>query len=209
LAFDPDDIDVFGRQNLHGENCLLVRPQPFAGIAAGGRVKMPTEIWINRQQKGAIHRRVSYTGSNPWSLLDVSWKNTDYGWWVDQWSETWFLSGRVRTIIRLRVESFEANPEVSDQDFKLPAEPGMIVKVYEGPPPGKGLDPSMAASRTYRISTSGAWEEIAAKGFTTLEGKVLPPERRGKWLPWTIAGGLAIAALLFYAVSRRWKKAAL
>ncbi len=204
LAHDPDDFDVAGRQNLRGQNCLLLRTEPSPGMTS-----ISDEFWINLQQQSAIHRLISFSGSNPWIRLDIYWKNTSYGWWVDHWSDTWSPNGRVRRIINFRVESFEPNPLISDSDFKLQAEPGMIVKVSEGPPLGKGLDPFKAASRTYRVLSSGEWEEIAAKGFTTLEGKELPPEWHRRWMAWTIGGCLAIGALLFYVSRRRWKKATL
>ncbi|MHB1426509.1 MAG: hypothetical protein ACYC3I_25390 [Gemmataceae bacterium] len=71
------------------------------------------------------------------------------------------------------------------------------------------MDPFKAAIRTYRISPSGSWDEIAAKGFTTLDGKELPPEGRWRWIAWTIGGSLTLAALLFYVLRRRLKKAML
>jgi hypothetical protein len=208
LSHDPDDFEVRGWQLLGGQNCLLVRSEPLSsGGAVGGDGTLFDEYWIDPTQKGAIHRYVYFSGSNPWSRLDISWKNMAHGWWVDRWSETWSVSGHVRRINHLHVESFEANPKVSDGDFTLPAEPGMKVTVGEYPPPGKGLDPSKGAIATYVISPSGSWDEVSAKGFTTLDGKELPPEGRGRWIVWTI-GGLAIGVFLSFAF-RRWKRRAI
>lgn len=204
LTHDPDDFEVTGRQLLRGQNCLIVRTEPSPGNSP-----LSDEFWINSQQKSAILRHVYFSGSNPWYLLDISWKNTAHGWWVDHWSQTWSPGGEVRRIIRFRVESFEANPEVADKDFKIPVEPGMVVQVSEGPPPGKGLNPFKAAIKTYRISPSGSWDEISAKGFTTLEGKELPPEGQRRWIIWTIGSGVAIGGLSFYLLRRHRRMAAL
>lgn len=205
LDHDPDDFAVAGRQILRGQNCLVVRTEPLAGMGT-----ISDELWINSAQKSAIHRYVSLiNGSEPWSRLDVSWKNTPHGWWVDQWSDTEYVGGRLRRIRRLRVESFEANPEVSDTDFTFPVEPGWKVIVTDSPEPGTGLDPSKPASKTYIISPSGAWDEVSAKGYTTLAGKELPPEGSRRWLVWTLGGGLAIGALLFYVFRQRRRRATL
>lgn len=204
LTHDPDDFDIAGSQLLRGDNCLVVRTEPLPG-----NPPISDEFWINLQQKSAIPRLVYFSGSNPWDRLDIVWKNTAHGWWVDHWSLTWSPNGKVRRITRYRVESFEGNPAVSDSNFRIPAEPGMIVKVSEGPSPGKGLNPFKAASTTYKISPSGSWDEISAEGFTTLEGKKLPPEWRWKWIACTICGVLAIAASLYYIVRRKRRMAAL
>ncbi len=205
LTHDFDEFEVAERQILGGQNCLFVQTKPFPGMGTGS-----SEFWINPAQKSAILRWICLiNGSEPWSRLDISWKNTAYGWWVDKWSETSYVNGHVRRICRLRVESFEANPKIPDSDFTLPAEPGWKVIVSEGPSPGKGLDPSRAASTTYVISPSGTWKEISAKGFTTSEGKELPPEGHRRGVVWTIGGGVALAVFVFYVLRRRGKKVTL
>lgn len=213
LTHDPDDLVVAGQQLLGGQNCLLVRTEPYPTGGAGaapGEGFVFSQFWINPAQKGAIHRLVCFSGSKPSRRLDISWKNTAHGWWADHWSNTNYdYKGQVLRIQRFRVESFEANPQISDGDFKLPAEPGMVVEVGENPPPGKGLDPFQAAVTRYRVSPSGAWEEISAKGFTTLEGKELPPEGHRRWIVWTLGVGVSLAVLFFYVLRRRRKRAAL
>jgi hypothetical protein len=201
LSHDPDNFDVSGKQLLRGQECLLVRTDPLPGVWP-----ISDEMWINLKQRSAIHRYITFRGEDPWSRLEIFWKNTPYGWWIDHWSETWSDHGRVRHICRLRVDAFEANPEVSDSDFLLPAEPGMKVTVGEYPSPGNGLDPSKAANKTYLISPSGSWDELSSKGFTTLEGEELPPEGRRRWIAWTIGGGIATGALIIYLLRRRRRK---
>ncbi|MHB1426510.1 MAG: hypothetical protein ACYC3I_25395 [Gemmataceae bacterium] len=74
LTHDPDDFDIAGRQLLRGQNCLLARTEPLAGMTS-----ISDEFWINPSQKSAIYRQVYFSGSAPWSLHDISWKNTAYG----------------------------------------------------------------------------------------------------------------------------------
>ncbi len=208
LSHDSDDFDVAGQQMLRNQNCLLVRTEPLSSGSPGQDGTTFDEFWINSRQKSAIQRYVFFTGSNPWSVLDLTWKNTDHGWWVDEWTETWNVSGRVRRINRLHVETFEPNPKVLDNDFTLPVKPGMKVTVGENPPLGKGLDPTKPAIKTYVISASGSWNEVSATGFTTLEGKELPPERSGKWVVWTIIFLVVACSFLFYLLHRRNRRVA-
>ena len=201
LSHDPEDFDLAGRQMLRSQNCLIVRTDPVAGSGS-----LSDEFWTDPRQKSAILRSVYFTGTEPWSRLDIFWKDTPQGWWVDHWTKTWTTAGRVQRIIRLRIDSFEANPTISEADFTLPAEPGMKVTVGEYPPQGKGFDPSKGAIKTFRISHSGSWDEVSATGFTTTNGKELPPEGRRRWIAWTLGGAVAVGALLFYVQRRRRNK---
>ncbi len=194
---DPDDFNLAGRQLFRDRNCLLVRTDPLSNLS--------DEFWIDPLQRSAILRYVYFSNSEPWSRFDIFWKDTAHGWWADHWSKTWTTGGRVRRITRLRVESFEANPNVSESDFTLAAEPGMKVTVGEYPPLGQGLDPSKGSITTYRISPSGSWDEVSAQSFTTTDGKELPPEGRRRWVAWAIGGVVAIGAFLFYLQRRRRK----
>jgi hypothetical protein len=209
LSHDPDDFDIAGQQMLRKQNCFLVRTEPLSSGAVGQDGTVFDEFWINPRQKSAIQRYVFFSGSNPWSMLDITWKNTDDGWWVDEWTETWSVSGRIRRIIHLHVETFEPNPKVSEADFALTVEPGMKVTVGENPPLGTGLDPTKPAIKTYVISASGAWNEVSAKGFTTLEGKELPPERSWTWIVWTVLVVSVVCSFLYYLLHRRNRRVAL
>jgi hypothetical protein len=164
------------------------------------------EFWIDLSQKSAIQRHVIYSGSNPWTRTDIDWKQTEFGLWPDKWTLTWSMNGQVWRIQRLRIDSFEPNPAVTDADFTLEAKPGMRVKVADSPPPGPGLNPDLGPTRTYVISPSGSWQEVDAKGYTTLGGEVLPPEQTQSWIWWAVAAaGAGATALLFYAWRGRRK----
>jgi hypothetical protein len=202
-SYDPEDFDVRGQLSLGGRSCTVLRTDPVAG-----NPPVFDELWIDLSRQSAICRHVSFAGSAPWDRLDVEWKQTEFGWWPSSWTLTWTDDGQVRRIHRLQVESFEPNPAVADSDFTLPATPGMKVEVAEPVPPGMGLNPFLPPIRTYLVLPSGSWQEVDAKGFTTMEGKVLPPRRRWSWVWWTCAGGAGIAAIVYYLFRRRRRAAA-
>jgi hypothetical protein len=198
MRYDLENFEFRGRQLFKGRPCLICRTEPIPGTAPSF-----DEFWIDRERGSAIYRHLTFTGYDPIVRTDAEWKQTEFGWQPDQWTHTWTLNGKVWKHYRMRIESFEANPKVSNDDFTIPARPGMLVEVQEFPDPGTGLNPSYPATKTYRILPSGAWEELSAKGFTTLEGKVLPPERRWLWLWTTIALGIGSLVLVFYLLRRR------
>lgn len=203
IAPDPEEFEVRGVQALNGRPCLVVRTEPLAG----GQGPSSDEYWVDADRAGAIVRYVQFTGSNPWDRLDVEWKRTDVGWWPDRWALTWTVNGKVRRLYKLRVESFEPNPAVAEGDFAIPVKPGMTVRVHEYPELGTGLNPLYPADQTYRVSPSGAREEVSAKGFTTLDGEQLPPAER-HWVWWAVAAAAVIVALVAVRVVRRRRMAA-
>jgi hypothetical protein len=159
-------------------------------------------LWIDSAQRSAVHRHIDFAGSNPSNRIEVEWKQRDFGWWPEKWTLIWSPNGRVRRIHRFTVETFDANPNVADVDFTLPAKPGMKVLVSESPPSNSGLNPFFGASKTYLVLPSGSWQEIDAKGFTTKDGKVLQPVRSRAWIWWTVAGVL-VAGIGWHQIRRR------
>jgi hypothetical protein len=192
-SYDPENFEVQGSQSFQGRSCTVVRTEPVAG-----NPPIFDELWIDRDQKSAIHRHVSFSGSNPFFRHDVEWHQLQSGWWPEKWTLTWTMNGQIKRVHRLRVESFEPNVAVTDNDFTLPAEPGMKVIVGESPSLGTGLDPYRPATRTYRISPTGSWDEIAAHGFTTLQGEELPPARGRAWILWSVASGVLMLVVAYY-----------
>jgi hypothetical protein len=161
------------------------------------------ELWVDGNQSSAICRYVNFNGSNPWLRFDIKWTKRAFSWWPQEWTLTWTRHHKVCRVHRLQVETFEPNPEVEDSYFTFEIKPGMKVRVAEAPPPESGLDPRHPASKMYVVSPSGSWEQLWAKGFTTTDGKLLPPERGSLWYYFAIAGGIALAALAY--VMRRSK----
>jgi hypothetical protein len=200
--YDSDLWEVSGEQTLNGRRCLIVQTAPLAAAGA-----MVDEMWVDPGRSWCVVRRTSFTDGKPWTRLDIEHKQTDFGWWPERWTHTWTLGGQVRRIRKLQIDSFEANPPVTDADFTIPVKPGMTISVHEYPELGTGRDPRYPAQRTYQVTPSGRWEEISAKGFTTLDGTVLPPERTW-WGWWAVGVGVAIAAVLVAVIALRRRQAA-
>lgn len=198
ISQDLDDFRNRGHQRFRGNNLLVLRTDPFSiggsGYKAGA---LSDEFWINPEQKSAIERYFYLSGTNPWYYFEITWKESPYGWWVDEWSNTWSINNQIRRISRYKIESMEVNPEVTDADFTLKAEPGMKVTIAEESAPGKSLNGSKPISlQTYRISPSGTWIELSPDGV---------PLRNGlSWFVWigTITG-CCFLALLWFLIRRR------
>jgi hypothetical protein len=201
LSPEPEGLEIRGQQTLNGQSCLVARTEPLGG--AGTSVG---EYWIIPDRKAAISRYVSFTDNDPWIRIDVEWNKKDIGW-PDRWTMIWSSGGKVVRRYKLQVDQFEANPAVTDADFTLQATPGMKILVQDFPERGKGLHPYYPATREYQVSPSGDWEELSAVGFTTVDGKLLPPER-STW-GWWVAGAaavLGIAGFVTVWMLRRRKK---
>jgi hypothetical protein len=202
MEYEPEDFEARGRQVLRGQECDVICSRLVPAIEPGHE-----ELWVDTARGAAIRRYIGYAGKNPWSLYDVEWEKKPSGWWPVSWTYIWTMNGRVQRIYRSRVEALEIDPEVSDADFSFPVLPGMIVKVLELPPPDqKGVNPFLAASRTYRISDSGSWEEISATGFKTMSGEELPP--RARWVWWAGLGGAGVALLAVAWILIRFRRRA-
>lgn len=194
---DPESFSYHGNQTHNSRSCAIVRTE-----ALPAKDPVFDEIWVDNDRDGAVARHVAFAGTNPWNRLDVEWKSGDSGWWPDRWSHTWTSQGQVRRVTKLRVESFEPDCPVVDADFTFPVKPGMKVVVVEYPEPGSGLDPTRPSEREYKVSDSGRWEELSAKGFTTNEGVELPPEARHAWVWW--AAGIGSCLLLMIGTYWIW-----
>jgi hypothetical protein len=198
-TYDSDNFEVRGRLPFRGRNCSVIRTLSLPMSAA-----FYDEFWIDTSQISAVYRHVQFSGPEPVIRTDIDWKQTDFGPWPSQWTVAWMMNGRLHRLHRLRVESFEPNPPVTDGDFKLEARPGMKVVVADAPPPGPGMNPDFVPTKTYVVSASGSWHEIAARGYTALDGKIVPLERSRAWVWCTVAVALTTGiALGAYRVLRR------
>lgn len=202
---DSDDFRILGQQLFDGIRCSVLRTDPLSiggGLSVGQRSGKNggsfDEYWINKKQKSAIQRYFFFSNGNPWVHLEINWKETPHGWWVDEWSNTWSSNNTVMRISHYQIESMDVNPPVSDADFILKPEPGMKVLLAEGSDDVTGRDPTKPISlKTYRISTSGAWIEISQEG--------VPVKNWGAW--YGVIATCAILALIIFGIRRHYKLA--
>lgn len=197
LNLEPDDFLNQGLHPFNRFNLLVFQTEP---VIMGRSSKNPNpgmydELWINRSEKSAIHRFFHFARGNPWSHLEITWKETPHGAWVDTWNDTWSTKNQVRRISHLRVESMEVDPPISDSDFTIAAQPGMKVKMVELSPKNQGSNPVEAtAVQKFSISPTGTWIELSREGT--------PAAQRRLWIFWVLGIGTTILVIL----GLRWRQ---
>jgi hypothetical protein len=198
LEHDLEEFEVRGAETLAGRNCVVLRSIPL-----NAPQMLMDEFWVDPDRGAAIIRHVYYSRKNPWYRTDVEHESTAFGWLPKKWTLTWTVGGKVASISRLQVEKTEFNPPVRTEDFTLPIRPGMIVQGNQYPAPGTGLDPDYPARSHYRVDQGGALETLDQKGFTTAEGKLLPPQPSGRWRWWAGGSLLVLAITVVIGLKRR------
>jgi hypothetical protein len=197
---EPAEFILAGSVIHDGKSCLVLKMEPSP---------LSYEVWLESEKASAIARFIGWdvTRKNPFVRLDIRYQVTAMQDRPESWAQTTTIGTKVMKIAKLKVEAFEADVPLNDADFTLPIRPGMIVKEFEYPPRGKGLDTSRPSERTYSASESGALKpEGVQRGFTTWDGVELPPESKRQWHWWAIAGFLGfavIAAVWLWRRSRR------
>src|SRR5262249_20577543 len=114
------------------------------------------ELWVDVKRGSAIARHVYFNGKNPWYRLDTKYVETAHGWLPDSWTLTWTSGGKVNRIQRLKVDSLDVSPSITDEDFTMRVLPGMIVRSDQYPNPESGLDPNSSANMTYSMGAEQA-----------------------------------------------------
>jgi hypothetical protein len=154
---------------------------------------MSDEIWVDTSRGSAISRQIRWTNKrNPQFRFDVEHKQREGGWLPNKWVVAYSGHGSVWQVEKLEVESLELNPSLNEGEFTIPVTPGMIVVEHKYPPRGAGLDPTRPARKLSRVRESGREETIEERGFTTIDGKELPPERLGLGYWWFAIAGLLL-----------------
>jgi MYXO-CTERM domain-containing protein len=188
-SHDPEEFTLSGSTTYGGRACLILQTDPSPN---------PYEIWVDPGMSAAIPRYVCWDArrKNPTTRLDIRHREADGTQPLpESWTETTTVDGKVVLLTRMKVDRVEPDVPLSDSDFTIPVQTGMLVHEYEYPPAGGGLNPSMPSQKAYRAGKGGIrTPEGEQRGFTTLEGVQLPPESDRRWIWWSI--GLALVALL-------------
>jgi hypothetical protein len=184
-----------GESRLNGRLCLLLRTEPL-----DAHPSLTDEIWVDPARDYCIARHVELSGSNPAIRIDTEFEQVAYGWAPKKWSMTSTSSGKVMIVTKLVVVGTDVNPALAEEDFTLPAKPGMTVREVRYPELGSGLNPDKPAETTRKIGPDGSQVVVSQAGFTTVDGVQLPPEREGyRWWVW-VAASAALLILLAAAV---------
>ena len=199
---EPEDFIFRSSTPVAGKPCTVFRSEPMASSPG-----VFDEFYIGQTSDSPVLRHVYYSGKNPWYLIDVTYRKNENGSLPEKWELTHSIGGKVSHVYRLAVKSVEVNPAITDADFTLPIEPGMLVSTSIYPEAGKGLDSTHPAQTTYRAGESGSKTVLEAKGFTTTEGVQLPAEKDGwpRWSWWFAYAliGTGVLAALRWIVRRR------
>jgi hypothetical protein len=206
FSLDPEQFFARGRHTLRGGSCRVFRTQPELGIKG-----ISDEYWVRPDRVSAIARYVYLTDGQPWARLDIEWADSSSGWMPRSWTHALTTDGKnVNRLYTLRVDRFEANPNVSDADFTIPVAPGMKrVVVAEEPPAGVRTQPGFPGRRTYRIDDDGEWVELSSEGWKDLDGSTIPLPSQWSWRFWTAASAIVVLVGGCAVFRRRRRRAAL
>ena len=194
-----EDFVSRGHHTLRGDDCQVFQTQPLFGMKG-----ISDEYWVRPDRLSAITRYVYLSDGEPWFRMEIEWADSAIGWMPRSWTHVLTTDGKnVKRRYSLRIEHFEANPSVSDEDFTIPVTPGMKrVIVTEEPPAGLQTQAGFPGRRTYRISDDGTWVEMAWEGWQDAEGRTIPLSSHRNPLGRLI--GIAIVVLFGgYVIFRR------
>ena len=211
----PEDVINQGEKMSEGRNYLVFRTKPIPFKPPfGGRKPGPqqgpipgkggilhedrhNEIWISKEEKNVIHRYRQYNGETLSSDLEIHWKNTPNGPWLDHWSLIRPNNDKSRSIIHLQIESMDVNPAITDADFSIKPEPGMKVVMRKN----TSVHPDHALSKdlylhSYLVSSTGDLIEMTRP-------EILAKTAMKFW--YTTAGTMAALGLLIF-VGYRYRR---
>jgi hypothetical protein len=202
--YDPKTFEVGQAKSLHGRTGTEVRTVPREHKGAPTYPAMcHDEFLIDFQQRGAIHEYRHFASSEPWDAIEVAWKKDAHGWWLERWTHTWFDAGAVHRTMRLEVESFEPNSIVTDDDFTLPAKPGMKVTVAHPSTPGNPGYPHVPDYKYYIVLSSGKWKEVDEKDFASIGKMGLLGGHGAMGLWWAIVALVLVVGIAYYLFRHR------
>jgi len=108
---------------------------------------------------------------------------------------------RTRAVCRLKVEEFQGNPAIRDEDFTLAPRPGATVEEHNIPAPGSGLDPTNHAVRRYTVGPDGRETVTDRRPQQRLDGTTVPENGTTVW--WWVGGMVVLTSLIGVYLWRR------
>jgi hypothetical protein len=169
--------------------CTLLRSESMNTI-----IPVYDELLVDRGRTSGVTRHTYFSGKNPFIRLDTMFTERDGHWMPSGWTYAQYSGTKAIEKVTLKVDRFESDVPVTDEDFVLVPKSGDIVQEQTFPEPGQGLDPFKPSVKTLESRKPGTWETTSETGFTTAEGAVLPPERSFKNWRWLILVPLVLVA---------------
>jgi hypothetical protein len=150
------------------------------------------EFWVDPARDSAIVRYVMYSGKNIFNNIDMQYQKTPHGWLPKQWVFTHYSGTMPSVIYRMHVESWSANPGMSDADFDIPTAPGMIVEETVLDETNHPLVNPKSATRVYRYGEDGSRTEIPDS-----YGRPRSLGKETHWWYWAAGGVIVLIAAGF------------
>ena len=197
-----EEFRVIGEVTHLGRRCIILRTEPLNSTPG-----MTDELWIDAEKKELL-RKIVFAGKSPWCRTDIEYQDSPHGRLPKKWSLTWSLNGVVASVDKLAVMEYEVDSALSDDEFTLDPQPGMLVLAVRSPEAGSGNNPSYPASGRFLVDPSGRWVELDSKGFTKFDGTpsedrvTLPVPNKNRWL-WAIVVVLFGLVLSLYGLRRK------
>lgn len=198
LALEPDtsQMTVHGFDVLESRRCLVLRSYP--------RGESFQEYWIDTARDSALLRWLTYSRSFPVWEMNIRYQQQESCWLVSGWTydhRLWYpekKESRTSEVYHFKVVKAAFEPNPSDDSFRLPLEPGMLVSESHNDPDKNPLKEGQAGKeKLYRVEPTGdSTQVIFEKGVE---------RRRARFDPWWFAAVLLVAALVTYGLFR-WHK---
>jgi hypothetical protein len=194
-VLDADDFRVHGHAIYEGRPCTILRTFPMTPTVS----KPFDEFWVDTSRQSAIVRYVFYKNFGKDNILDsetnITYQQTAHGWLPLRWKDVFYGLNGPGPINRRQVDEVIVDPPLSDADFQLQPQPGMIVSEFEMGTAENGRS-TRANEKHFRVSEEGRLIAI-------VNGRELPNQRWTMlWLSAFLAAGVLIVLLVWLA----WKK---
>lgn len=182
-----DALHVHGQTVHKGRPCLVLRNEPANGCF--------DEWWVDTGRESAVVRQTVYL-KRPYLECVIEYQQKVGGWYPSEWTFTTQdgYTGRTLRVNRMRVESIEVNPAITDADFEIGPKPGALVAhVAHRPSTQENPYPEPESTKLYRIDEHGRSREV------TFEGGIERPVARAvlwKWLVGSVIVAFAVWATL-------------
>jgi hypothetical protein len=126
-----ESVYLHGTGVHDGRPCVVLRTTPTSAGAASFE-----EYWIDPARRSALVRKINWMSGCPALEWNIRYANTAIGWLVDSWTRVHRIPGNGSSITTVshsqwKVEGRAIDYPVSEDDFRLPTRPGMLITRFE------------------------------------------------------------------------------
>jgi hypothetical protein len=136
-----------GKEKLAGQECVVLKNAKPAKADDG---EFSQKLWIDPSKESAVVRWLETVDGKPLLQFDLKYKQTKFGWVLEQWTSTMFRMGAnpgIHSHETLNVLSFQPNAAYGVEMFQQKPLPGMKIIFVE-------------KEGVYRMNDDGTFTEI-------------------------------------------------